>query len=286
MTAWRLVSAVRNHKGILRANNEDNFYLNGRWMPLHAMNHGGMFRNESSAPFQVYAVCDGMGGETAGERASHEAVRALYRLHTAHLHGMADTEIVIALHKLSDEIFMQTEGGDSRSGTTLTACFWHGGVLRVVNVGDSRVYRLRGGRLSRLTADHSEVQRLVDLGLLTPDQARFSPKRHILRQYIGLPSVDEAFQPYVSAPMEARSGDRYLLCSDGLVDMVEDKAIRRVMLLARDEAEAAETLVQQALDNGGQDNVTALCITLYGPRKPGLRISWGTFWARLRAGKP
>ena len=264
MAAWVLKAAARSHRGILLADNEDNYYVNGRWMPLATLRHGDRTTAESGAAFQLYAVCDGMGGTESGGLAGHAAVEALGALQAEHPDGVTDWELLSALAVLTDRIRALPAKPDAYPGTTLAALLWQGQAVQVLNLGDSRVYRLRGRELRQLTTDHSEVQRLVGLGLMTPFQARLSPRRHLILRYLGLSSGDPAFQPYLSAPMPAQAGDRYLLCSDGLADMVEDDALRRILLRARDAAEAADRLVQQALDNGGRDNVTALCVHFPG----------------------
>jgi len=265
MAVWRLNAAACNHKGILRAENEDNFYLNGRWLSQTAMAHGGRMSGQSTAEFQLYAVCDGLGGEEAGELASLTAVQALSRIQTDHLQGITDLEVLQEVRRLSDRVQALSPQPDAHTGTTLTACLWQQGAMRILNIGDSRVYRLRRGKLTQLSTDHSEVQRMVDLGLMTPYEARVSPNRHIITQYLGIPSDNALFQPSLSKPLNARKCDWYLLCSDGLVDMVENAVIRRTLLAARDAAEAADRLVQQALDNGGHDNVTVVCIHVEDP---------------------
>lgn len=264
MAAWVLTAAARSHRGLLLEDNEDNFYLNGRWMPLATMRHGDRATLESNGAFQLYAVCDGMVGTQSGGQASHAAVEALGALQAEHPDGVTDWELLASLAVLTDRIRALPAKPEAHTGTTLTALLWQGQAVRVLNLGDSRVYRLRGRELRQLTTDHSEVQRMVGLGLMTPFQARLSPWRHLILRYLGLPSDDPAFQPYLSAPMPAQAGDRYLLCSDGLADMVEDDALRRILLRARDAAEATDRLVQQALDNGGRDNVTALCVRFPG----------------------
>lgn len=271
MAGWRLEAAARNHRGILRATNEDNFYLNGRWLSPEAMVHGGRYLSDSKAHFQLYAVCDGLGGQVAGEKASYEAVSALSALHASHLDGIDDAALKAVLRTLTDRVRALGEDDGRHAGTTLTACLWQEGWLRVLNIGDSRVYRLRDGRLTRLTTDHSEVQRMVDLGLMTPYQARLSPRRHLIYQYLGLSSSNADFYPSLSEKFAAHTGDCLLLCSDGLVDMVEDAAILRLLLRARSAAQAVDMLVQQALDNGGRDNITALCVWITGPGKISLR---------------
>lgn len=281
MSGWRLEAAARNHRGILRATNEDNYYLNGRWMSQEAMAHGGRMLGDSEAAFQLYAVCDGLGGEAGGALASYEAVRGLGALQISSLEGLKEAQLMGALCRLSDRIYALGDSG-RHPGTTLAACLWQNGGMRVLNLGDSRVYRLRDGTLTRLTRDHSEVQRLVDKGQLTPYQARLSPRRHLIYQFLGLQSTDTAFAPYLSARMAVRTGDLYLLCSDGLVDMVEDAAIRCTLLRARTAAQAVDALVQQALDNGGHDNVTALCIQVFGPGHISLRARLAALRCRMQ----
>ncbi len=265
MAGWLVEAAACNHRGIVRPSNEDNYYLNGRWLSPEAMAEGGCQSADSTAPFQLYAVCDGLGGEAQGERASHEAVRALGDLQAAHAGGLAEPELLAALGALSERIGRMA-GDDERVGTTLAACLWQEGQLRVLNIGDSRVYRLRAGRLIRLTHDHSEVQRLVDGGFITAEQARRSPRRHIILQYIGMPPHDSGYRPDLSNAMPARAGDLYLLCTDGLPDMVDERAIRALLLRARTASAAAGALVRRALDNGGRDNVTVVCARV---RRPG-----------------
>ena len=273
MARWRLEAAALSHRGLLRPDNEDNFYLNGRWLSLAAMPHGGRMLADSGAPFQLYAVCDGLGGEAAGELASHEAAQALGSLQATHLNGLPDAELMVALRTLTDGVALLNPTGEQRTGTTLAGLLWQAGGVRVINIGDSRVYRLRGGELAQLSRDHSEVQQMVDLGLMTPFEARLSPRRYLITQYLGLDARDAAFRPYLTQPQPARGGDVYLLCSDGLTDMAEDEAIRRVLLRAHAPGEAVDALVALALDNGGHDNVTALCVFVRGPKRGGL-------WAR------
>ena len=283
MALWRLESAAQSHRGVLRPDNEDNFYVNGRWLSLAAMPHGGRVLAESVAPFQLYAVCDGLGGEASGELASHEAAQALGALQAVSFGGLTDAELSAALYTLTDQVACLSPGSGQRTGTTLAACLWQDGRIRAANVGDSRVYRLRAGELALLTHDHSEVQQMVDMGLITPYEARLSPRRHLITQYLGMPSRDAAFRPYLPPPQPARAGDIYLLCTDGLSDMVEDEAIRRALLRARTPAEAVDTLVEQALDNGGHDNVTAVCIMVQGRGGAGLRARLTRYRERLRS---
>lgn len=258
MAEWQITAAARTRKGRLNVENKDCFFLNGKTLPPESSGHGGRLVWEGGENFQLYAVCDGIGGDEAGSWASLEALRALSALRETYPAGITEGELLFALGRLTDRLYRLSEGQSSPMGVTLAMCLWLDGRVRIVNIGNSRVYRLRKGKLTQLSMDHTEVQQMVDLGIMTPYQAQVSPRRHVISQYVGLNSMDRAFQPYISPMLEARPKDSYLLCSDGLTDMVESEAIRHTLLRAKDAAQAVDMLVQQAFDNGGMDNATAL----------------------------
>ncbi|HUZ19290.1 MAG TPA: Stp1/IreP family PP2C-type Ser/Thr phosphatase [Acidimicrobiales bacterium] len=205
----------------------------------------------------LVAVADGMGGHAGGEVAARTAVRVLQeafeRDHSAGgLRSAAD--------RANREIFDRSERERELRGmgTTLTAAAVVSGRdgerLAVVNVGDSRAYLLNGGRLSRLTEDHSLVEEMVRHGELSPDEAAVHPHRHILTRALGIdPGVE-----IDSWLLDLQLGARLLLCSDGLTNECGDDEIALILTEYEDPSEAAQALVQQALDHGGSDNVTVV----------------------------
>ncbi|HNW87244.1 MAG TPA: protein phosphatase 2C domain-containing protein [Candidatus Limiplasma sp.] len=256
-------AAACNDKGRVRGNNEDNFYLNGRWMGLETMDAGGTYTAENIARTQLYAVCDGMGGESAGEKASCQAVTELHELMQKYPNGISDTAFTQELNIISENIHKNASGQGLRSGTTFAGCLWQNGKMRIAHVGDSRVYRLRGGVLKQMTVDHSEVQRLLAMGVITPSQAKTHPKRHVITQYLGMPSTEIRIDPNLTT-VDIRCGDRFVLCSDGLSDMVEETQLKRVLRGANCPKDAATELVKCAIQNGGRDNVTVVCLFFKG----------------------
>lgn len=260
MSHFILDAAVCSDKGRVRQNNEDNFYMNGRWMPMDQMDRGMTASASSRDDAQLFAVCDGMGGESAGEVASSAVVTALHGLRGKHPGGVSPAQLTDALNDISTDIYRQARSEGMRSGSTFVGLLWQHDAMRAANVGDSRAYRLSGGKLKQLSADHSEVQRLVAMGLITPEAARVHPKRNVINQYLGMPSEEISVEPTLSDTMPAQPGDRYLLCSDGLTDMVEDASIEKALSQAANAQDAAVRLVQSALKNGGKDNVTVLCV--------------------------
>jgi len=224
--------AVRSDLGLVRNNNEDSVYAGPR----------------------LLAIADGMGGHAAGEVASKIVIGALEPLDEDRriddLMGMLRDTVVEANHRIADAVKQRKdlEG----MGTTLTALRFVGSQVGLVHVGDSRAYLLRNNMLSQITHDDTYVQYLVDSGKLTPDEAKDHPRKSvILRALLGT-----EVEPDVSI-REARAGDRYLLCSDGLSDVVSTDTIADAMQI-EDPQESADRLVELALRGGGPDNVTVI----------------------------
>ncbi len=197
----------------------------------------------------LFAVADGMGGHQGGEVASSVALEVL---------SQGDGPLEGLVRKANDEVFRRAAGdpGLTGMGTTLTALRHEGNVLRLAHVGDSRAYLLRDGTIQRLTKDHTVVERLVDEGRLTAEEAEIHPQRSILTRALG---VDQSLQVDQGA-IEPRTGDRLLLCSDGLTGMIGEDEITRILTEHADPQAAANALVDAANAGGGQDNITAVVI--------------------------
>lgn len=235
----RLVFAAATDVGRMRKNNEDSYL--------------------SSQP--VAAVADGMGGHSAGEVASAIAIEELAALRDR---GPWDSETA-ATDDLKQAILRanrrirEMAASDRKlngMGTTLVALLEDGDMVHVANVGDSRGYLLRQGELSQVTVDHSLVQELVDDGRLSPEDAERHPQRSVITRALGIdPEVEFDLFTY-----KLQVGDRLLLCSDGLSDVVEPAQIRRVLLRVRNAHRAARELVTMANEQGGPDNITVIVV--------------------------
>jgi len=195
-----------------------------------------------------------MGGHAAGEVASKIVIATLEPLDEDRrmddlMRSLRDA-VVEANHRIADAV--QQKGELEGMGTTLTALRFLGSQVGLVHVGDSRAYLMRGNQLTQITHDDTYVQYLVDSGKLTPDEAKDHPRKSvILRALLGTD-----VEPDVSI-REARPGDRYLLCSDGLSDVVSAETIADTMHI-EDPQECADRLVELALRGGGPDNVTVI----------------------------
>ena len=212
--------------------------------------------NEDSyfARAPVFAVADGMGGAQAGEVASRIAASAFEKRDTGE--GPAEGQLAEIAQAANREIHKLAQEDSSRAGmgTTLTAAMVSEDEVAFGHVGDSRAYVLREGELKRLTKDHSLVEELRRQGRLTEEQAEEHPQRSIITRALGPEprvNVDTMTFP-------ARSGDVYLLCSDGLTTMVSDEQIKEIMLGAKSLRNAVNRLVDAANQGGGRDNITAV----------------------------
>jgi protein phosphatase len=225
--------------GMVRAQNEDSY----------------------SAENGIFVVADGMGGHNAGEVASALAVTTVK---VGARTGLKDASEFRELVQQANTAIYTASLDDSAQrgmGTTLAAATVLRGetpVMMVANVGDSRVYLHRDGRLTRISVDHSYVQELVNEGVLTAEEARVHPRRNIVTRALGIDrhvAVDVFLQ-------EVRTGDRLLLCSDGLVDEVSDAQIQALVTRHSDPQELAEVLVMVANSNGGHDNTTVIVVDI------------------------
>jgi PPM family protein phosphatase len=218
-------------------------------------------RNEDAYVLEppVFAVADGMGGAQAGEVASRLAVDAFREFHEAD--ELEPEERLSAIIQEANRRIYERAREDTQAsgmGTTVTAALVGEESVSIGHVGDSRAYRLRGGRLEQLTDDHSLVADLVRGGRLTPEEADVHPQRSVITRALGTDAeVDvDAFT------FEAEPGDVVLLCSDGLTTMVTDEEIVAIVGEAKSLEHAAKQLVKAANRRGGEDNVTVVLFAL------------------------
>ncbi|HVV12508.1 PP2C family protein-serine/threonine phosphatase [Amycolatopsis sp.] len=209
---------------------------------------------------RLLAVADGMGGHVAGEVASSAAIAAITELDRKLADADDDADTLELLgDAVSDAVDKLTELAlkDPRlhgMGTTLTTLLWDGSRFGVAQVGDSRAYRLRAGELEQITRDHTVVQELVDQGRITPEAAITHPSRSVLTR--ALQSGGEADPDLFF--VEVRPGDRYLICSDGLSDVVPFEILAEILAEVPEPPSVVQKLVELANAGGGPDNITCV----------------------------
>ena len=239
----RFTAAALTDRGRKRPSNEDAFG--------YSVEHG------------VYVVCDGMGGAAAGEIASSIAVDEVLRVLTApeaatRLPELAEQAVCAA----NDAIFSRAQRNHRLNGmgTTLVALVVAERHVWVLNVGDSRCYRLRNGRLEQLTLDHSLVEEQVRMGRMSHSEALRSPLRNVITRALGTQTcvTPDCFE------FQADPGDLYLLCSDGLTREIGDATIEAILRPGRDLADSCARLIEAAKKAGGHDNITCVLVQAVG----------------------
>jgi PPM family protein phosphatase len=228
---------------MIRSGNEDNFDV------------------DANKTRGLFVVADGMGGHAAGEVASEMAVQIVIREMkdiTGIADGGANKQLAEALKHANRAIHDRTitEVDKQGMGTTASVLILSDGKYLIGQVGDSRVYLLRDGALKQVTKDHSYVQEQVDLGNLTPEQARYHPYSNVITRCVGAsPEVEPDL--YVG---EARTGDIFLVASDGLTGMVDDRRLRDLLMTRNEPKRKVELLIAEANGRGGLDNITAIVV--------------------------
>lgn len=246
------------HVGVVRDHNEDN---------VLALEKGSL-SGKIPLTYGLYIVADGMGGHAAGEDASDlainaamnamlEAVRTLQQADGNQMQTIARQACLAANQAVYNE---RTHRG-SDMGTTIVAALRIGDRVAVGNIGDSRAYLINAQAIKPITIDHSLVQRLIDTGQISPAEARSHPQRNLIYKVVGdKPTVEpDAFD------VRLQPGDRLLLCSDGLWEMVEDPEIWQAALSQQDPQLACDQLIRLANQAGGEDNITVIIVQAVGP---------------------
>ena len=233
-------SAAVSHVGKIRANNQDSGY----------------------AGEYLFVVADGMGGHAGGDVASAIAVKRIIETDRQFVSGSdaefaLHTALTAANAQLAETVFDHSEL--TGMGTTVSGLILVNGQVVIAHIGDSRIYLLREGELTQVTADHTFVQRLVDSGRITEEEAAVHPRRSVLMRVLGdvdaTPEIDTSI-------MATQPGDRWLLCSDGLSSYVSHDKILHALTTIPDSDAAAERLVKDALDQGAPDNVTVVLVDI------------------------
>lgn len=229
-------SAAISHVGKIRSNNQDSGY----------------------AGSHLFIVADGMGGHAGGDVASAIALKRIIEADAVYTSAQdaeaaLQSAIIAANNELADAVFEHPELGGM--GTTVDAIVAVGDEIAIAHIGDSRIYLLRDGELSQITTDHTFVQRLVDSGRITEEEAMVHPRRSVLMRVLGDVDSNPEIDTMV---MGTHPGDRWLLCSDGLSGVVDKEAIEVTLAQDLPARQVGEQLVRKALDGGAPDNVTVV----------------------------
>ena len=247
--AFEIAASVQTDVGCVREINEDSGRLVRPSDPALLASKGTLL-----------IVADGMGGHSAGEVASQMAVESVSRLYYESQEAPSEA-LRLAVEEANRRIHAAAADDESRHGmgTTCTALALCGGTAYAAHVGDSRLYMLRAGQLYQLSEDHSAVNEMVKMGIITKEQARTHEDKNVILRALGTSPEVEAS---AVEPFGVLEGDQYLLCSDGLYDLVTDEEIAAALAAAEDTHAAGERLIALAKERGGHDNITVGIIAI------------------------
>lgn len=235
-------SVAISHTGKVRSNNQDSGY----------------------AGANLFVVADGMGGHAGGDVASSLAISRLEALdHSFETTGEAERALEAAITESAGDLIDMVKRRPELAGmgTTVDAIVMVNDYAVIAHIGDSRIYLYRDNALTQITTDHTFVQRLVDSGRITPEEARYHPRRSVLMRVLGDNDPDPEIDTFV---MKTQDGDRWLLCSDGLSGVVDDAHTEKALAQGLAPGRTADILLKQALDGGAPDNVTIVIADVGG----------------------
>lgn len=268
-----VISAAVTNVGKVRGNNEDNYYVNGKYKANpNTLNEKCEDRKRRKA--YTFSVCDGMGGEAYGELASLIAVKSLVKYKSKNVNECVNDYVTYANNLICNEI----ENNDGvRIGSTLALLYIDETGAYGYNIGDSRIYLMREGRFKQLSKDHTRAQSMVDMGLLKPEEMNFHKGKHKLTQHFGIFPDELIIQPYETEVISVRENDTFILCSDGLTDMMDDREIASIVCEDSSPREMASKLVDTAVKKGGKDNTTVVVAKIDKLSDEHTRM----FWSKL-----
>lgn len=264
---FRIEAACGSSVGKVRRNNEDNFLFDGSCLPQN--NHGQM------PPLNLYgalegdvcmAVFDGMGGMDYGEVASATAAEHIKQL-TQNSNFLPE-ELEDACLQANRAVWdAQTALGSYNVGTTLAMLCFHNNQVHAANIGDSRMFGLRGDRLVQISVDHTDEAYMKEQGIVG--------RKPRLTQYLGMDPGQVRLEPYLTTGA-VQEGDIYLICSDGLTDMLDNDTIRQLLTVSGTASACVENLIGAALEKGGHDNVTVIVCRVLEQTKSGRKEEYDT----------
>lgn len=247
---YETIASIQTDKGCVREANEDSGRL---------VNPNDPALLDSKGILMI--VADGMGGHASGEVASGMAVELISRLYYEE-QGDSQGALKRAVEEANRLIYAASQEDEKLRGmgTTCTALVLRQGVAISTHVGDSRLYMVREGEIYLMTEDHSAVMEMVKLGIINLSEARHHPDKNVILRALG--TYAEVEVSTWKEPLPVRAGDQFLLCSDGLYDLVEDEEIKQAVVKAVHPQDACEQLIRLAKERGGHDNITVGIISV------------------------
>lgn len=251
----KIISVCTSVSGKVRTNNEDNLFVNGKILPE---NHDDLSEficsEQEDDKMNLFAVLDGVGGACYGEKASYEAAGEIQKVFqkVSAVRDNREGFFSELCRTMNEKVCQLQEEYMASMGTTISALLFENGTVTVCNVGDSPIIAVREGDNRRIHEEHTNRK------FLETQKINRKPE---LTQCLGIPEEELTICPYIQS-LKLRNHDWYLICSDGLTDMLSDEEIRTIIQSKMKHREKVQTLVEKAMENGGKDNITVILINV------------------------
>ncbi|WP_455543025.1 PP2C family protein-serine/threonine phosphatase [Intestinibacter sp.] len=263
---FNIYASVGCHIGKKRSNNEDNFYLNGQFKEDPNEKKNLFLNTSSNDKIQIYAVCDGMGGESLGEMASYIAVKTLAKYQREVFTFCNKTTLQKSIEEYIDDVNEQIceiaiKLDKKCVGTTLALIAIYEDYMYVYNLGDSKIYFISKDEIVQLSKDHTKAQMLYDAGLIDKDELKNSHSKNVLTQHLGVFKNDIKISPS-KVLFRLNKGDKFMICSDGVTDLLNEDEIEKIIRDSSNTSDIAHKIVDNSLLKGGIDNITNVVISV------------------------
>lgn len=260
----KIRAGVYSNPGNIRDKNEDNFFFYESYL-TEAQNKQWVSKYGESGTPAMFAICDGMGGRENGDIASRMGIYQLIECSSSIKKRKDPVWIKTNLEKVMEEgnLAITRESGKlGKMGTTIALLYFSEDHIWAVNVGDSRIYLLSGEELLQISVDHNLEGELLASGMMNPEVKRHQRASHELTQYLGIPSQELKIEPFFKKLDYKEDRTIFLICSDGITEGLESKAIQEILINGKNPEQVAIQLGESALENKSMDNVTAIVIEI------------------------
>ena len=280
MSGLFVKGSVSSDLGVGRANNEDNYFLNGKIADYKYS------ENQNSTAFQglskngVFAVFDGMGGSAKGEFASLCAAATLGEYTERIIHD-TESSVTDYIEDTNKQICIEAEKIHHHIGSTMALLVIRDGKAKSYNLGDSCIYHISKGRVTRITHSHTVAEQLYRMRAITREEAERDIRRHRLTKHLGMKNTDNRnLAPYVSSTIKLLKNDTFVLCTDGISDSVNEREINSIVERFDGKCKkTADAIIEKAIRNGSRDNLTAMVLRITSNRSKSIlsRFSLGGY---------
>lgn len=253
--------AVGSDIGTSRYNNEDNYYLNGK-IAEYTTDNQCSTAFHSPVTNGVFAVFDGMGGQSKGEFASLCASETIDQYKDSIL-KFGTKQIYKYVNDVNKKICDEMEKHNQRIGSTLAVLTITEGIAQAYNLGDSSIYYISKNKITKLTHDHTVADQLYRMKALTAEEAKHDLRKHSLTKHLGMFAKENELRPFASGNIRINNGDMFLLCTDGITNSVNENEIKRIIKTFDGRCKkTVNALIEKAIENGSQDNLTAMVLRI------------------------